>query len=196
MKLKITALAAGALVLALGAYKFSVFTHAEPNCCGNKTSGPPITTPTPEPLKVQEFVPYMFLFQHLANVKDNPSVIGEFQRKSKLPDSEFKKLIQVASDYHDEVSAFDAQAQVIIDNYHAQYPPGNLSEVPPPPPQELLDLQEKRNAAALTYRDRLKTELGGDFPHFTTFVDSEITAKLAAPGNMNPNGFQALKGVK
>lgn len=53
----------------------------------------------------------------------------------------------------------------------------------PPPPQALFDLQEKRNALALKYRDRLADRLGSKaFEQFDNFVKSKFAENFRSIG--------------
>lgn len=144
----------------------------------------PKKNPTPE-LKpqIKEYVPYMFLFHHLANIKDKTSEVKEIQSKSKLPAYDFSKLLTIAAEYQKEVTALDEQARGIIDEFHKQYPPGKMPSgtAPPKPPQELIVLQNQRNDTALKYRDQAKEVLGTSvYTELQTFVDREIMPKISS----------------
>ena len=109
-------------------------------------------------------------------------MLRELQQKTNLSNAQFNGVIQVALDHEKEASLVDRRAQAIIDDFRAKYPPGNMpvGTVPPAPPQELLDLQDERNATSLRYRDRLKAELGdAAYINFKKFVDAEFTPKIS-----------------
>jgi len=111
-------------------------------------------------------------------------MLRSYQAKTGLPDAAFSTLVQLAIEHQREASAIDQQAKIIIDNFHAQYPrklPPGMA--PPPPPQELLDLQERRDALALRYRDRLKTVVGDEtYDRFKLCIDEEFRPKPKQPG--------------
>ena len=136
----------------------------------------PAKTPLPE---MPEHVRFNFLFEHLANIQDKPNILGNYQEKTGLTDGAFSALVQMAVAHEREASIIDQQAKIIIDNFHAQYPrnmPPGLA--PPPPPQELLDLQDQRDALSLRYRDLLKTQIGNDtYIRFKQFIDEEFRQK-------------------
>ena len=180
------AICASGVLFALGAYKFSVSTHAEQNlqCCRNS-----LPSRNAKEIQLPGYVPYMFLFQHLANIKDNASQVQELHGRSGLSNEQFGKLMLTAAKYQRDVSELDAQAKIIIDDFHAKYPHGRLPDGigPPQAPQELNDLQEKRNAKAIFYRDQLKTELGNDgYERFKMFVNNEVTSKMTREPSGKP----------
>jgi hypothetical protein len=142
---------------------------------------PLVDTPTnvdPQvaPQEMPEHVKFKFLFEHLAKIKDKPGTLRNYQQKTGLSDVMFSELVQLAVEHEQQASVIDQQAKVIINNFHAQYP-RNLPPgmAPPPPPQDLLDLQDQRDSLALRYRDRLKTQLGTTtYDRFKQFIDDEF----------------------
>jgi hypothetical protein len=137
----------------------------------------PTATPPPE---MPEHLKFIFLFEHLANIKDKPGVLRRYQEKTGLADATFSVLVQLAVEHEQQASIIDKQAQIIIDNIHAQYPrhlPPGVS--PPAEPPELLDLQDREDALALTFRDRVRTQLGEEtYARFKQFIDEEFGPKL------------------
>ncbi len=148
------------------------------------TTAGPVATPnsadpkaTPE---MAEHTKFRFLFRHLANIQDKSGILREYQGKTGVTDDRFSELIQMAVEHEREVSFIDKQAKVLIDIFHAQYPPGKMppGTAPPPPPKELLDLQDQRDAVSLRYRDRLKSRMGDEaYGQFKQFMDAEFTPK-------------------
>jgi hypothetical protein len=122
----------------------------------------------------------MFLFQFVSAMDANEKVdmLNELRVKSQLSESDFESLVVVARRYKEEVGEYDRQAKAIIDKVHRQYPPGRLpvGTGPPRPPQELLDLQDRRNNAALKYRDEAKAQV--DNERFDEFINREIRPKI------------------
>jgi hypothetical protein len=133
-----------------------------------------------------EHVRYMFLFhQHHFNMKkaaaleqqgkDGSRVHSMFKRLAVLNDHEALIFDQVASDCEQELEQQDARAKAVIDAFRARYPvddPQAGANLPPPPP-ELADMQQERNAIILRARDRLHAELGDvKYANFNAFVKS------------------------
>ncbi len=139
----------------------------------------PKATPPPE---MPEHVKFKFLFEHLANIKDQPGILRDYQGKTGLPDGVFNLLILLAVEHEQQAVVIDQHAKIIIDNFHAQYPrnmPPGMA--PPPPPRELLDLQDQRDALSLSYRDLLKTQIGDEtYIRFKQFMETEFRPKPRA----------------
>src|SRR5258705_7727447 len=103
---------------------------------------------------LREHVPYMFLFQHLSQLrkqadkqrrlgKDGSGFQRRFQNAFVINDEQFQKINEVAVHCESEVEEFDRKAKTITEEFWAQYPPGKVPEgvVIPPPPVELTALQ-------------------------------------------------------
>ena len=138
-----------------------------------------------------EHVPYLFLLEHVNRIRkqgDNLNRQGKdgsgFQRRLKnaldVNDQEFQSIDEIASHCESEVEQLDKKAAEIIAAFRQQYPPGRVPEgvIIPPPPAELLGLQEMRNSAILRARDRIRDVLGQD--KFARF-DENVKRHLA-PG--------------
>jgi hypothetical protein len=144
------------------------------------------TEPTPQVMPEQ--VKFKFLFEHLVKIKDKPGSLRNYQEKTGLPDAAFSALVQLALEHEQQAALIDQQAKVIINNFHAQYP-RNLPPgmAPPPPPQELVDLQDQRDSLALRYKDRLMTQLGtATYDLFRQFIDDEFRPKMQAATQATP----------
>lgn len=148
------------------------------------TTAGPVATPAPDatpspPAEMPEHIKFKFLFEHLANINDKPGILREYQGKTGLPDGVFNVLVLLAVEHEQQAVVIDQHAKIIIDNFHAQYPrnmPPGMA--PPPPPRELLDLQDQRDALSLRYRDRLKTQIGDEtYARLKQFMDDEFRPK-------------------
>jgi hypothetical protein len=115
---------------------------------------------------------------------------GFYKREAKLDEGQDAALGQIALEVENEVNALDAQARQIIEAARAQKPGGALSqgEAIPPPPQELAVLQQRRNAAIIGARDRLRTVLGDPaFQEFQGFVQDKVAPQI------KPKPFDTLR---
>jgi len=141
------------------------------------------------PITVPDYIVYGALFHHVVEVKqqadqaqssgeDASSLRSFFQRQMDLSQEHARKLDEIASECVIEVAKQDAKAKEVIRAFKTQYPPGEVkaSKTLPPPPAELQQMQEERNAIILRARDRLATALGDK-----TFqnVDRYITNRVA-----------------
>jgi len=123
-----------------------------------------------------EHVRYFFLFHHLSAIKETPAAT-RFQAKAGLNSGQFQALTSIAVNNEREVKRLDERAKIIIDNFHTQYPPGQLPPgvVPPALPQEINVLQQQREATILRYREQFRRMLGEEeFARFEAFVNDEI----------------------
>jgi hypothetical protein len=101
-----------------------------------------------------------------------------YEQQAGLSPSQNEAFRSVAAACLAEVEKLDDQAEEIIRQVRAQYPPGKTNRVPSVPP-ELLELQKKRDATVLRYRDDLKARLGdGAFAGFKKFVEDKIQPNI------------------
>jgi len=139
----------------------------------------PADKTTASPAEIPDEVKFQFLFEHLANIKNKPGPLRNYQPKTGLTDGAYAQLVQLAVEHQQEAAVIEQQAKVIIDNVHAQYPrrlPPGMA--PPPPPQELLDLDKQRDALSLRYRDKLRTLIGDEaYNRFKLCIDEEFRPK-------------------
>jgi hypothetical protein len=143
-----------------------------------------------------EHVPYMFLFSHhYSNLqkadelaqqgKDDSQYRLMFKRRAGLSDYQAQALDQVTRDCQQEVVQQDAKAQAVLAEFRKQYPIGKLPEgvTLPPPPPELTQLQQERDAIILRARDRLHAAFGDEeFARFDSFVQSRVRAEIKPTG--------------
>jgi hypothetical protein len=121
-----------------------------------------------------------------AHGKDETSYRTHFKRAANLSDYHARALDDIATQYLSEVQVVDARARQVIESYRAQYPGGKVpkGETPAPPPSELKQLREQRDAITLRYRDGLHSTFGEN--EFNNF-NSEFVKKRIAP-NVRPAG--------
>jgi hypothetical protein len=146
----------------------------------------------PRRVAVPPQVVYSALFHHVVAVKqqaeaeerqgkDARSLRSMFREKADLSDVQAHLLDAIATDCVREVAAQDARAQVIISAFKVRFPPGRLPpgvKLPPPPP-ELKQMQEERDAMILRARERLRLSLGEDeFQRFEGLVTRQVAASI------------------
>lgn len=145
--------------------------------------------------EVPDEIAYRHLFRYVAKLKkeaeelerrgkDATSYRTHFKRAATLSEYHARALDNVATQYLSEVQVVDARARKVIESYRAQYPDGKvpLGETPAPPPSELKQLREQRDAITLRYRDGLRSNFGED--EFNNF-NSKFVKKRIAP-NIRP----------
>jgi hypothetical protein len=126
--------------------------------------------------KLPDHVQYYFLFRHLSAIKETPAAAG-FQAKVGLNSGQLQALTSIAANNERELKMLDERAKIIIDNFHAQYPPGRLPPgvAPPALPEQINVLQRQREATILRFREQLKRMFGeSEFASFDAFVQDEI----------------------
>jgi hypothetical protein len=85
------------------------------------------------------------------------------QRRLGFSAYQFEMIREVAQKMESDLNKKDAQAQVIIDAFHAKYPPNKpLSGPLPPHPPELAILQHERDNIIEQNVANLKAELGSE----------------------------------
>ena len=140
---------------------------------------------------IPDHILYDRLFRMIISFKrkaESQTISGEkaigltnyFKNRANLNDEENRILQSVALEYIQELAPIDAQARTIITQTRQTFP---NSVVPreQPPPAELVNLQEQRNALALRYRDQLQYALGADgFAKFDEFVQRDFASRFQA----------------
>jgi hypothetical protein len=88
-------------------------------------------------------------------------------------------LDDAATQYMTEVLPVDARAQLLIKAYRAQYPNGKVphGQNPAPPPAELEQLREERDAITLRHRDNLSSAFGDE--EFNDFHNKFVKRRIA-----------------
>lgn len=182
--------AVGLLTLSLVAVAISTFTRPSRSSAAESSPqaiGTPTVTPAPSGAPIHARLGV--LFRHINKIADDESVRRDYQRRTRLSDAQFFQLVEIARDHEREVETLDLRAKQIIQNVRAAYPPGRLPPgvSPPQPPQELLDLQDQRNEAAVRHQARLRQRLGtSGFDVFITFLDSEFRPKARSNSETIP----------
>lgn len=134
---------------------------------------------------------YTSLFRHLNHLqkqadsfrklgKDGSGFQKRFQRMLVLDDDQFKHLDQIAHDWESEVAELDKKAATIVEAFYVRYPPGKVPEgvIIPPPPSELLELEEQRNQVTVKAVKLLRTNLGEtEFTRFNEIATLRLTPK-------------------
>jgi hypothetical protein len=148
----------------------------------------------PSPQSIQPEVPdqiaYRHLFRYVGKLKkqaeelegrgkDATSYRTHFKRTANLSEYHARTLDNIATQYLSEVQVVDARARQVIESYRAQYPGGKVpqGEPPAPPPSELKQLREQRDAITLRYRDSLRSNLGEE--EFSNFNNKFVKKRIA-----------------
>lgn len=102
------------------------------------------------------FYEQVFTLLHaLGNVRD-------YKEQAKLTDKDSRALERITNECLRQVEEQDARARVIIANFRARAEKLKPGETLPPPPPELKDLQDKRDAIILRHREKLRAAFGDD----------------------------------
>jgi hypothetical protein len=115
-----------------------------------------------------------------------------FQRESGLTLQEVSVLRQTAAEFQIEIEPIDRRANEILVKRRAAYPGGQIPEGTqlPPPPTELIQLQEQRNQIALNKRDQLNnllgTGAGSSGERFALFVQQNIANNMRVIETADP----------
>ena len=111
--------------------------------------------------------------------KDATSYRTHFKRSANLSEYHARALDNIATQYLSEVQVVDARARQVIESYRAQYPDGKVpkGETPAPPPSELKQLREQRDAITLRYRDSLRSNFGEE--EFSNFNNKFVKKRIA-----------------
>lgn len=146
----------------------------------------------PQRIPAPPQVVYSALFHHVVAVKeqaeveerqgkDASSLRSLFRDRADLSDVQAHLLNAIATDCVREVAVQDARAQEIINAFRLRFPPGRLPigvKLPPPPP-ELAQMQEERDAMILRAGERLRLALDeNEFQRFEGFVMRRVAAAI------------------
>lgn len=144
------------------------------------------------PVPIPEYVVYSALFHYLVAVKeqadelersgiDAASLRYSHRNGANLSDEQNQILHEIASACVREVAQQDMRAQKLIEKYKAQFPGGKVpkGEKLRPPPPELSQMQEERNAMILRAKERLHVAFGDlDFENYIDFLRREFTPTI------------------
>jgi hypothetical protein len=159
----------------------------------------PATSQSTTDKKLPEAHLYLHLFKHMASLERRTELARQtgqnidfthwYEQEAKLTSVQNEAFKSVASACLAEVERLDDQAEEIIRQVHAQYPPGKTNRAPAIP-AELLELQKNRDATILRYRDDLQAQLGDEaFGQFKKFVENKIQPNIKV---LNPGQSQEL----
>jgi hypothetical protein len=167
-------------------------TNVEPSVEVQKSTVPNVASEQKN--EVPEYILYEQTFRLVIKFKkktEELSAKGEtnvtlrdyFQKEAKLNDEQTQVLQETAARYMEELSIIDTQARTIIETIRAnfaqtqQLPDKKIIE----PPAELKELQNKREALALRYRDHLRDSFGPEqFQNFQNFVEQNMRKAIKA----------------
>jgi len=146
---------------------------------------------------VPDQIAYRHLFRYVGKLKkqaeelegrgkDATSYRTHFKRAANLSEYHARALDNIATQYLSEVQVVDTRARQVIETYRAQYPNGKVphGEHPVPPPTELKQLREDRDAITLRYRDSLRSTFGDE--EFNNFHNGFIKKRIVP--NIQPAG--------
>ena len=139
---------------------------------------------------VPDQIAYRHLFRYVGKLKkqadelegrgkDATSYRTHFKRAANLSEYNARTLDNIATQYLSEVQVVDARARQVIESYRALYPDGKVpkGETPAPPPSELKQLREQRDAITLRYRDSLRSNFGEE--EFSNFNNKFVKKRIA-----------------
>lgn len=147
---------------------------------------------------VPDAIAYRHLFRYVGKLKkeadelegrgkDATSYRTHFKRAANLSEYHARALDDIATQYLSEVQTVDTRARLVIESYRAQYPDGKVphGEHPAPPPTELKQLREERDAITLRSRDNLRSTFGEEeFKNFHNgFVKKRIVPNIQPAGD-------------
>jgi hypothetical protein len=180
--------------MAIAVFSFTRVT--QPAAQSSRQGAQPASPQSVQP-EVPDEIAYRHLFRYVGKLKkeadelegkgkDATSYRTHFKRAANLTEYHARTLDNIATQYLSEVQVVDARARQVIESYRTQYPGGKVpkGETPAPPPSELKQLREQRDAITLRYRDSLRSTFGED--EFNNF-NGEFVKKRIAP-NIRPAG--------
>ncbi len=151
-----------------------------------QANSPQVVRPTPQDVVIPDYVLYHQFFRHLlyldqqaANHRSATATSGEvrnsYQTRLRFGSDQFAKVRSSAGVTEQKVAILDAQAKAIVTAFRAQHNHVSASEPLPPPPPELAQLQQQRNALIKTQIAQLKDSLGSqDATQLDAFLRSQF----------------------
>jgi hypothetical protein len=141
---------------------------------------------------VPDKIVYFILFNHLVGLKQQAekaqanggvplNYFELYKRQANLDDSQSQFLFQNAQDCLNAIKPIDEEAKAIIDKARANFPNGEVKspEDLPQPPEELKELQQRKDEVILHHRDSLKNFLGEEkFAEFNSFARQKIVPQV------------------
>jgi hypothetical protein len=101
---------------------------------------------------IPEQIFYGEVFSLLVALKNT----DDYKKQAELSHDQALALEEIATDCQRKVAEQDAKAQTVIQAFREKMSKEKAGKTPPPPPQELLDLQQGRDEIILRRRDRLR----------------------------------------
>jgi len=141
---------------------------------------PPPEDALPREAGLPDHVLYMFIFKHAANAR-GARIEKRLADSLQISRAEFVLFQRIARECDHEVRSIDSQATAIIEQSRSIYPEGKLParEAPPPPPANLLELQETRKNAILRHRETLRRDLRAEsVAAIEDYVRRQIASKV------------------
>lgn len=149
---------------------------------------------------------YSLVFRHLLYLHENgpqaavatdpsPAVESFYSTRVRATKRETALLLAEAKVWKTEVTPVDDQAHAIVMAIRAKTPGGKLApgETPPSVPQELLDLQQQRDAITVSHAAHLREMFGNSrYEEITTNIRRETHLTLQRP-NLDPNQAAAFR---
>jgi hypothetical protein len=182
--------------MAIAVFSFTRVT--QPAAQSSRQGAQPASDQSVQP-EVPDEIAYRHLFRYVGKLKkeaeelegrgkDATSYRTHFKRAANLSEYHARALDNTATQYLSEVQVVDARARQVIESYRAQYPGGKVpkGETPAPPPSELKELREQRDAITLRYRDSLHSTFGE--VEFSNFNNNFVKRRIAP--NIRPGGRQ------
>lgn len=141
---------------------------------------------------IPEAVIYSILFHYVVDVKaqaeevarsgkDASSLSSHFRRAANLDDRQARILDEIATEVVREVESQNGKAREAIDKFKSQFPGGKVPKgvkLPPPPP-ELREMQQEKNAILLLGHDKLRAALGeGGYSNLTAYIRAYIAPQI------------------
>ena len=181
--------------MALAVFSFTRVTQPAAQTSGQGSQQASQQSVQPE---VPDEIAYRHLFRYVAKMrkqaeelegrgKDATSYRTHFKRAANLSEYHARALDNIATQYLSEVQVVDTRARQVIESYRAQYADGKVpeGETPAPPPSELKQLREQRDAITLRYRDSLHSTFGEvEFSNFNNkFVKKRIAPNIRPAEN-------------
>ena len=147
--------------------------------------------------EVPDKIVFFILFNHLVGLKEQAekaaekgeslNYLGMYEEQANLNNAQSQFLFQTAQDCMDAIKPINDEAKEIITKAQANFPKGEVKspEDLPPPPQELKELQQRKDDVVLRFRDVLKDGLGTQkFGEFNDFARQKIAPQVTT--NLNP----------
>lgn len=149
-----------------------------------------------EPSPVPDRIIYYIFFRHLTGLKTrSEALISEgrsmsyldiIEKDSGVNNLQSQFLFQTAERCLDETKQIDDEARSVVENARAKFPNGEVKSPNdiPPPPSELILLQQRKDETVLRFLEEVRAFLGEDrFAEFDRYVRAKTEAQLQSLSN-------------